>query len=384
MEKSSIIMNVKIRINNERNDCMSLRYTMFKDAGNNKKQTIAIRGLSEKETVTAIGNGVVKITEDQVYVFDKEAPNGLRGEQLIVNEQLIDPCTTCTHRVRNITTGCTTCQFETTDEKMQIAETAPIYLLAYLQEKEAEKVSSRAAYSTDLSPFEKNIYPSDICLDDETVEHNQKELAIRSQKAAATRKFKEEHCATCVYSDEKNKCNHTHPTYCRTHNYRSEAQMMERILGTIQDRDRLLQLSKLCGNTVKYRGVRHRVSYVKNEMTNQFVLTRDYAPWDTSVVTLDELIAIEPYWKESVESQTFLENISEEDKNKHAVTLAILRRNWDNISRIERWQRQHMFWATFNPYSNQVDIAIHLSKDHYCYSFKNPVELVQKTTRIYF
>lgn len=353
---------------------MTTRYTIFKDCDNKREETIALKGLSEDTITSVIDYGVIKEKTSHYLLKDKPIPDGLQNEKLIWNGKIIDPCSICNHRLRKVSGNCYSCSFES----KKIQTTTPDYTnLLNLLKIEGEKIPTRLCLTVNF-PFENYYHEDEISLDEEVILENKEALSQNAKKAAETIRFKKEHCATCVFADEKNNCSHSHPSYCRLKHYYDVESMMKKTLSSIKNKDKLLLLSLICGRTIRYNRVRYRISMVKDEVNEVFLLTRDYSPWSRTTITLDEILEIEPSWKEIVTNEDLLKETSEENQNKHAATLQLIRNNWDTIMRIEKWKNQHMFYATWNPWRNRVDIAIHLSKDIFEYAFNSPVELTKK------
>ena len=171
----------------------------------------------------------------------------------------------------------------------------------------------------------------------------------------------------------------TYASLCQGSEYVSEEELISLPLSRIANRDRLLKLSTLCGRTFKYHNVRHRLSYVHDEVRGRFVATRDYTPWDEVELSFSEIQELFPEVNKRLEQPL----TGEEDVlNAQAVTLQLLRENWDRIYRIEHYQKQHMFYSKYNEWEQRIDIEIHQSKHTFPYHYKHPRELVATTRTI--
>lgn len=361
---------------------MTLRYCEFKSGYGTEERTVKMAGISKEEVLEVVEYGIVVLDENDtetITLREGGTPNGLENEQLIVDHKVVNPCELCVHRLRKVSGNCRYCHFEARDGfSMNYYEYTDLRDL--LREQNAENVSPRVASLRD-DPFQAYYSPKEISLDENHLLVKREELSHAAKKAAKTRAFKKSHCSSCAFQDG-NGCRRSNASYCNAEYYQHRESVVQDVLPNISDPDRLLLLSNLCGRVLKYEKKRYRVSFVKNEVSGLFILTRDYSPWDTILLPLETILDIEPSWKSLVDDLELLDGYSEDRRHRHAVTLHLLRSNWFNISYIENWRRQHMFWASPNLARDRVDIEIHLSKDTYPYHFKSPQELLRKVNYI--
>lgn len=358
---------------------MNLKYTFYNDEESYGKEGIAIKGLGTEELKNAMKNGIFAETNDHIYVIKKEKPNFFKDEKVILNGEIHTPCELCKHKLKKITEGCRWCDFEYL-KPIEQENSSVVNLVEYLKEKGAKEISKRKALDSD-NFFSKEHSRYEISLEEEVIEENTRKMKEAAQTAVRTKKFKKEFCSSCVYADENNKCKFTHPTYCNKKFFNTKEDMMVKVLDRIEDVDKFLKLSLICGEVIKYKNVRYRISKVVNEKLELYLLTRDYSPWNTIEISLAEIAKEYPYLEKKVHEETF-ENNKENERKENAVTLKLIYDNWDNISNIKSWQRQHMFYAKYNKYLKNAEIEIHLSKETFGYRFNSPEELTKTTAYV--
>lgn len=299
--------------------------------------------------------------------------NIYQDAHILHQNNVFSACDLCQNRIRKTTGGCRTCDFKPTVELEDSLEK----LKSWLEKQEAQSVNVR--HATDET-FEKYFSPNEITLDDDFIEEKKQELSKRARRAAQTRRYKRDFCSICAYGTEGG-CTISSPSFCKERYFIEPRDMRETLNEQIKDKKRLIQLSQLCGLNTRYERARYRISKVEDLESETFRLTRDYSPWEEITLSLDELIDNDPdlKWHTEIES---VDRLAQEDINEMAYMLHLLYRNWHSISRIQSWQNQSMFWAKANIYSKKVEIAIHLSKNVYPYSFKNLEKLLAEASSI--
>lgn len=362
------------------------KYTEFKGVHAQMKgivqDSVAIRGLDEEKLAKGINIAVIEKEYDQIYVKSKLKPNVNKGEKLLLEGEVVDPCSICVNRIKKLTNGsCSDCSFESVKEISQFEN--PLEngtLIDYLKSIKVEKVNLRHALSSDAAIFDDRFYIEEIDLSDENIERNRLKLKENAIKAQETKKFKKEYCVSCVFQKENGSCIKSHPTYCRTNYYNTKSKLIDEVKKQINNIDEYLKLSQICGEIIKYKNVRHRISKVYDEKDKTYLLTRDYTPWDSVVVSLDEILEKNKHLESYMDID--LNEINDDVKIENAVILKLIASNWANITSISSWRNQHMFWSKFNKREEKVKIAIHLSKNVYEYSFSSLEQLTKKANRI--
>jgi hypothetical protein len=86
--------------------------------------------------------------------------------------------------------------------------------------------------------------------------------------------------------------------------------------------------------------------------------------------------------EEIVKNKKALKELTKKEIDELSIAIKLIRENWNNIYRIESWQKQNMFWVKPNIKKKRVDICIHQSKYTYEWSYKDTKELLETTRRI--
>ena len=344
-------------------------------------EQIAVTGIEAHQLSSISSEAVWGKHEDSYHAIRR----GIRKNDVIIHQgKNLDPCHMCTNRLVELTQGCKTCRFQCT--KPEILEKNPEELfektMAYLKNEQFEKLKIR--HVAPGQEFNRYINEDDLVFDEETIAEQRQILADRAKNAVESKKYKKEKCTLCVYSDpDTYACKATKPSFCRQKNslFQTEREMKEKALSYIQDSEQLLLLSTLCGRIFKMENRRYRLSFVQDELLRTFRATLDYAPWTQIDVTWEELRNAMPGVEYIFENSDVLE-MEKEKQEEMAALYILLRVNWNHIYSIKRYQKQHMFWASYNGFEKRMDIEIHLSKNTYPYYFESIKELASTTTTI--
>lgn len=360
---------------------MTIKYCQYESG---EMDFIAVSGIEQEECKNIIKNGLIRSLENGVHLSFE--PNPSENDLLLVEGKAFNACDLCDKRMEKVTKGCYWCRFESTKfESMR--KSAENYLnekkffINLLKEKGAKEYNVKNL--VEQSDFRKEFFPSEITFDDDFIEEKKQERKNRAQRAVGTKKYRKEHCMECLYSDENLHCKMTHPSFCQTERKRTKQEAMKKAEKAIFDKEKLLKLSMLCGQTIRHNRIRYRLSHVLNEKKGSFLATRDYYPWDTTIISYE---VVQNHFKdmiEEIEKVGSVKMLGREKTNELAAVLHYIQENWNTIRNIESWGKQQMFWASFNPYKQRIDISIHLSKDTYEYSYKNLKELCSTTQVIH-
>lgn len=311
-----------------------------------------------------------------------------KDHTIFINGKEEDTCGICVNRLKKISGGCKTCVFQSPqiDDSAEGREKITHSLLSYLSEN-AKQYKVAHTKTRELKVGEKVEY-YDLDLSEENIERNIEMLQERAMQAKETKQYKKENCPSCVfYNAEAKRCLQTSPKYCKhVPEYKTEEDIKQTALGSIADLDRYLFLTTLCGRKVRYQNKRYRISCLWDEKNTEYLLIQDYAPWEEKIVPFSQISSDFETFTDTLNSpekiKKYMENVSEETKEECGAILKLLRWNWDKVQRIERWQRQHMFYATFDEHYNRVDIEIHQSSKTFPYHYETVKDFCEKTATI--
>lgn len=342
---------------------------------------IGISGIDIDKLKEVLPYSVWEETSDALHLVKRD-PN--KGDLFCLDGQSVSPCDLCKHRLVEITGGCKPCSFKNEEVSKTLREEEKDNekkIVAFLQQQKVEKIN--VSHLVSESSFSTFYFSHELNFDEVKINENREKLKRRSQEAVQSKAFKKSTCTSCAFAKEgSDTCIISKPRFCRTHSqYETIEEIKEKALSYVKNIDRLLCLSLLCGRKLRIEGKRYRLSCVLNEEKGLYLATQDYAPWETKEISYEDV-------SKALEGAPFIFDSSAiaemtlEEKEEHAATYILLRKNWDNVSSIAGYQKQHMFWASFNTFQKRVDIEIHLSKNTYPYHYNNVKELLTSTKTI--
>jgi hypothetical protein len=346
-----------------------------------KRKNIAIEGVEKNELVNVLDYQVIRLIENDLHLIQTNKPKEI--DKIIVEGEIKSACEMCANRLEKLTSGCTYCQFSNNEIENKILEKNEVNMenLQLFFEKNGAEALKLAHLTGD--PLWSEIDPNDISFSEKAIRENKERLSERAKLAAQTKKYKNEKCKKCAFGNSKGNCSFTNPAYCQSNElFQTIEQVKEKTLQKIDNKENLLLFSLICGDTIKYNRIRYRISCLLDETKGEYLLTRDYHPWDTKRISFEELKKCVPNMEEIVKNKKALKELTKKEIDELSTAIKLIRENWNNIYRIESWQKQNMFWVKPNIKKKRVDICIHQSKYTYEWSYKNTKELLETTRRI--